>query len=609
MQDEMRKCKRRFRRSFDVHLFRMHHACALQSVHLVQLYLSCLDFNIEAKDCEGNTSLHYAAITGNCEIVELLMRSAEKLGVHLDQYVNREGLLSIVSFSSLSLACLGCSAAVLALKYGHIECANQITHRDADEFFVIPRPLSIYETPPTTDDNQTTTTTITTMIIPSKRKIKHPTNHHSPTKNETRPNTLSFGLLKIIFNDSDTGYSTRLAGLCKQEKQSRHRQHSKVKKHEALQTSTTTINKLDRAKSTIIDGTSNYSTEALVNETQLSHLTKERRASLDSSDQLNPSNRTSPRAKLLMQQHLFNQSNSKENANSSFIQNTTSKTQLSIEEFHSNRPNHPKVNTRRLNRNSSNSSLNHSENDTSITTVRKLARPKTAIGRNHGYINPPPSRLSSPRIKPINPPSSDTRKRTMMNDRPLISSTNGSKSSEYSHSTRPISAVASRSIPRANDASCSIREAKGTASRFNKPEELFGLRPEELFASDQYQPKILDTRTSTRPSENTRSKRTQFQKQQHIWQQDVDKIIELYNIHHSANYRKSAIPPPVTQPVVPADPLNESSHSGRVRRSSITKPSTSSSKSTSNSKQTTYAVVNIPRQNSVTRSTIKLTNT
>ncbi|CAF4560304.1 unnamed protein product [Rotaria socialis] len=43
----------------------LHHACALQRMHLVQLYLSCLDFNIEAKDCEGNTCLHYVAITGN----------------------------------------------------------------------------------------------------------------------------------------------------------------------------------------------------------------------------------------------------------------------------------------------------------------------------------------------------------------------------------------------------------------------------------------------------------------------------------------------------------------------------------------------------------------
>lgn len=90
----------------------MHHACALQRLHLVKLFLSCLDFNIDAKDCEGNTCLHYVAITGkkttktcrfeknsfclgNCEIAELLMRSAEKVGVRLDQVVNREGKRSI----------------------------------------------------------------------------------------------------------------------------------------------------------------------------------------------------------------------------------------------------------------------------------------------------------------------------------------------------------------------------------------------------------------------------------------------------------------------------------------------------------------------------------
>lgn len=44
--------------------YRMHHACAVQRIELVQLYLSCLDFHIEAQDCEGNTCLHYVAITG-----------------------------------------------------------------------------------------------------------------------------------------------------------------------------------------------------------------------------------------------------------------------------------------------------------------------------------------------------------------------------------------------------------------------------------------------------------------------------------------------------------------------------------------------------------------
>ncbi len=75
----------------------MHHACALQRIHLVQLYLSCLDYKIESKDCEGNTCLHYVAITGNCEIAEFLIKSAEKMGVRLDQYLNREGRIALHS--------------------------------------------------------------------------------------------------------------------------------------------------------------------------------------------------------------------------------------------------------------------------------------------------------------------------------------------------------------------------------------------------------------------------------------------------------------------------------------------------------------------------------
>jgi len=74
----------------------MHHACALQRIHLVQLYLTCLDYKIESKDCEGNTCLHYVAITGNCEIAELLIKSAEKMGIRLDQYVNRAGKIKFL---------------------------------------------------------------------------------------------------------------------------------------------------------------------------------------------------------------------------------------------------------------------------------------------------------------------------------------------------------------------------------------------------------------------------------------------------------------------------------------------------------------------------------
>jgi ankyrin repeat protein len=80
----------------------MHHACALQRIHLVQLYLSCLDFNIESKDCEGNTCLHYVAITGNCEIAELLIKTAEKLNIRLDQYLNRQSQRKFFYFASLN---------------------------------------------------------------------------------------------------------------------------------------------------------------------------------------------------------------------------------------------------------------------------------------------------------------------------------------------------------------------------------------------------------------------------------------------------------------------------------------------------------------------------
>ncbi len=99
MQDEMRKNKNFIMMKKSLNLFRMHHACALQRIHLVQLYLSCLDFNIEAKDCEGNTCLHYVAITGNCEIAELLIKTAEKINIRLDQYLDREGKMQIFLFS------------------------------------------------------------------------------------------------------------------------------------------------------------------------------------------------------------------------------------------------------------------------------------------------------------------------------------------------------------------------------------------------------------------------------------------------------------------------------------------------------------------------------
>ena len=515
--------------------------------------------------------------------------------------------------------CSGCSAAVLALKYGHIECANQITHRDWDEFFVIPRPLSIYEIPSTTEDNQNRTT-----VMPSNKRNNIPYAHDSLKQNERLPSTLSFGLLKIIFNESDTGYSTRLARLCKQDKQSRHQQHVKPNKHEALQTSTVTTNKHNKTKSTLVDNNHYCSTEAVVNETLSPTITKEHRPSIDSNRSLNNCSRSSARLKLLMQQQQsLNKSNLKDNS-SSFIQKTISRTQFSnddIDQTKSNsskndfEENKSKIHTPTMYRQTSNSALNHSENYVT-RKISKLQRPTTAHIHKQALGN---SFATSAKVKPTHNHSASTNKNSLLMD-PNDSasyilnqhhSTVGTKSAAYSQTIYagcPVSAVARHPIQRSNDASYSIREAKRTTSRYNKPEELFGVRPEELFAPEQHQPKLLDQRSITKSTENTLLKRIRLQKQQYIWQQDVSKIIELYNIHHSTNYRKSAVAPEQASAATQADTTTDLTSSGRSRRMSITKTPATILKPPTYLKQSTLVQLNIARRNSVTRSSIKSTN-
>ncbi|CAF5156661.1 unnamed protein product, partial [Rotaria sp. Silwood1] len=122
---------------------------------------------------------------------------------------------------------------------------------------------------------------------------------------------------------------------------------------------------------------------------------------------------------------------------------------------------------------------------------------------------------------------------------------------------------------------------------------------------EQYQPKILDQHSAIRTNDNTRSKRNQLQKQQHIWQNDVDKILDLYNVHHCANYRKSAIPPSTTAQI---DTISDSTNNGRARRMSISKNSSTNLKQPINPKQSTFASLSFPRRNSISRPSIKLTN-
>ena len=544
-----------------LNLFRMHHACALQRLHLVQLYLSCLDFNIQSKDCEGNTCLHYVAITGNCEIAELLIKTAEKMSIRLDQYLNREGEIKNFFMQKSHFFHSGCSAAVLALRYGHIECANQITHRDWDEFFVVPRPLSIYEIPPGTDNHHHPQSTIPTTTIVKKKKNNSPT-----VKNDIRPSALSFGLLKIIFNESDSTYSTRLAGLCNEKKTAHRRRRVRPKKSEG-------------DKSNPPHSTHYCSTEALANELQASTLDQGQHLSSEENDEIN---RSSPRMQLLMQQHL-----SHDNPSNSTLNNYIEPTVSILYE--------------------------------SPRTKSKVQRPKTAvISRNITSVNAVgiPSRLSSPKNLP---------RKSILTKRPNSASvipkhsTLTSEATTYSQTLyqgRPLSAVLHsqhRHPPaqRTVDSACTIREAKGATSRYNKPEELFGLKPEELFGLKpeelfgqiDYQPRIINRHQTMNNKFSPRPT--------HIWQDDVDKLVDLYNIHHSSNYRKPAVPPPPVRVNIQSDALGDLVQPGKARRTSISKHSSTISQSRSSvyQKQSTLASLNIPRRNSINRrSSIKLTN-
>ncbi|CAF1534333.1 unnamed protein product, partial [Adineta ricciae] len=509
----------------------------------------------------------------NCDIAELLMKSAERIGIRLDRYVNREG----------------CSAAVLALKYGHIECANQITHRDSDEFFVVPRPLSIYENPSTIIE----TGYVPTTISKKNKFLSNKVNHLSAT--------MPFSLLKIIFNDSDSSYSTRLANLCQQDKHIRH------SKQEAPQLSTP-INGHDQTKSTTVNGARYISTQVLVNDSHILSRTKKSQISYDDNENFHPSGRISPRIQLLSQQRSNNSSVFKDQ-NSSFIHKTSSKTQISIDDLSISKSNGLKT------ENETNQSKSSASQTYQQTSSSRILRPKTTV-----HISLPPSGLSSAKIKQKQALSAPTKQKVLPNDRFDSAST----TTKQTHSTetylqpacptRSTSAVTHRSSSKSNDLLCQIREATGPTSRYNKPEELFGLRPEELFRCEQTEPKIFDQQSmSTKTDESMRSKRSHFLKQHYVWQQDVDKLIELYNVHHSSTYRKSAIPPLSSlQMVTTAEPTAEAPSGIKSRQLSVSKHSTTSTASTSksinHSKHSTPAAVSTSRRNSVHRHPLKLTH-
>ena len=501
---------------------------------------------------------------------------------------------------------LGCSAAVLALRYGHIECANQITHRDCDEFFVIPRPLSIYETPPT----------ITQPKTKSRKKNKSPT----PAKADLPLSALSFGLLKIIFNESDSSYSTRLAAVCKKEKSGSHRRRKRAEISHGLSSPKTT---LDSAKSTVIDEIHYCSTEALVNELQRATLEEARPASPENHSAIPNSGRTSPRLQLLMQQYSIDKSplitdesyliNSMKTMSKAADDSPDVKSKLSLATV-------PKQ--------TSNSTLNYfEENLAQLQDASRIklkpSRPRTAVARPPTSTNAVgvPSRLSSAKSPSSHSPpatSQPTRKKKALLVQRAHSASTTSKQqpsnipseiSNYSqtlYAGRPLSAAVQHyplPVAQASDSSCAIREARGPTRRFNKPEEVFGLKPEQLFGSqEQHAPKLMDQRQLQGETRLKRSQRQAF-----VWQDDVDKLVDLYNIHHSSNYRTPAVPPLSSTLAEPVDTVPDLIQITRNRKTGTSRNSQTSGRTP---KLSTLASLNIPRRNSISqRQAIKVAHT
>ncbi|CAF1306538.1 unnamed protein product [Adineta steineri] len=523
----------------------MHHACALQRIHLVKLYLSCMEFDIGSKDCDGNTYLHYAAITGNCEAAELLIRIADKMGAHLDQCVNREG----------------CSAAVLALRYGHIECANQIIHRDWDEFFVVPRPLSVYETPPMTDINHNLTTA-------SKPKSKISQNS-STNKKDSRPSTLSFGLFKILFNESDKKYFTHLAKLCDE-----GQQYNRNIRHKNPDISSI-INNVNQVKSTVNNHSQKPSAETFLTELQTVKTREEHKISLDKKENTNG---LPPRIPVSIQHHV----SIKDPRHSSYDRNK-SRAHTPVKHQHNSDFVINRCET------TTPPSFDSSRRKTNLQRSKTLFPTRNKISNNIDDTN---SRKSPS-------PHKKSRKKSTLNNRPKSASFTSRpqhsnltfESSTYSKTFfagRPLSALLQNHHCRSPvqhiiDPSCSIREAKGAASRYNNPEELFGIKPEDLFGTS-------DNRSKSVTHPDTRLKRNDHPQQEYMYQKDVDKLVDLMTIQQSPSYRQAVTP----QPKLQTNDLKSGKEHRRI--SSSSKLSINSSGTPTNTKRTTLSTLSVCRQ-------------
>ena len=294
---------------------------------------------------------------------------------------------------------------MLALKYGHIQCANLISHRDRDEPFVAPRPSSVYG------------------ISPVKSAKKDRNTLHPPA-------SVSFGLLKIAFNESDGNYSSRLAGLCSTDESKPRRKLPVSSNHKSDSIQTRRTQQVHVS----------HTTEAPVNATHSSGTGKQRRTSVD---------RASPR--------------------------WPPSTQPNID-------------------------ISYQTSVPLFDLPQKPAEPVLVI--TPSLVRRANSAAPSQTKRPVADPP-----------------------------TRPSHPLESMS---------SIREARGASSRYNKPEDFFGLRPEELFGFDEHVPQMIDHRKAV---DSTRLKRPNLRQQIYNWHDDVNQLVDLYSIHHSSNYRVSAVPP------------------------------------------------------------------
>lgn len=91
----------------------LHYAVVQEKRRLVQLYLSALDFNINASDKYGNTALHYASSVGNVDIIRDLLITYSKYGLNVNK-VNRNGETALIQ----------------AWKAGNYECGDVLVKYD-----------------------------------------------------------------------------------------------------------------------------------------------------------------------------------------------------------------------------------------------------------------------------------------------------------------------------------------------------------------------------------------------------------------------------------------------------------------------------------------------